>query len=245
MKEYAKPNRDLKDTYELLYRFSDFGSQHTVVILDEEYGPLGCGVLLEINGEHLIATNWHILKNIPEEDRIERLSLQRKLGGYTWHGISEIWDDGNAVDLACIRLKTLPSDFGKRFVPGTNLDQNCACLDSDSAILLYTFPSEGKQCDWNNRLVEAKTFPYYTYALNYENGYVTFDIHTTGLTEEGKEIQIPEFYGSSGSGMWTVDGNDFRLSGIVTYGEKGKSGCASALKHWLELYGQGPNAKRR
>lgn len=243
MKEYAKPNRDIKDTYELIYRFRDFGSQHTVVILDDVFGSLGCGVLLEINGEHLVATNWHILKDIPEEDRIERFSIQRKLGGDTWYGIAEIWDDGNDFDLACIRLKALPSDFEKKFVPKTNLDPNCKCLVSDSTILLYSFPSEGKQCDWNSRLVEATTSSFYTYALNYENGYVEFDLHAMALTEEGIEIEIPQFYGSSGSGMWTVYGNDFRLSGIVTYGEKGKVGTASALKHWLELYERGPYAK--
>ncbi|MBM2839155.1 MAG: hypothetical protein HW415_1780 [Deltaproteobacteria bacterium] len=240
MNNYTKPNRDLKKIYELFGSFSDFGSQHTVVIFDEVLGPLGCGVLLKINGEHLLATNWHIISKIPVEERIKRLSIQRKQGGITWHGIAEIWDDGNEVDLACARLKALPSDFGKKFVPETNFDQNCECLDSDSTILLYSFPSEEKQCDWNNRLVEAKTLPYYTYALRYENGYVEFDLHTTGLTKEGIEIQIPEFYGSSGSWMWTVDGYDFRLSGIVTYGEKGKSGTASALKHWVELYERGP-----
>lgn len=243
MKEYAKPNRDLKDTYELFYRFRDFGSQHTVVILDDVFGSLGCGVLLEINGEHLVATNWHILKHIPEEDRIERLSIQRKRGGNTWHGIAEIWDDGNEVDLACVRLKALPSDFEKKFVSETNLDPNCECLDFDPTILLHSFPYEGKQCDWNNRLVEATPSSFYTYALNYENEHVTFDLHARALTEEGIEIEIPEFYGSSGSGMWTVDGNDFRLSGLVTYGEKGKVGTASALKHWLELYERGPYAK--
>jgi len=104
-------------------------------------------------------------------------------------------------------------------------------LTSVSTVILHAVPYERMDLSFEEKEITLNTFPYVTFAKGIKNDFIDIDINRKGKNELGEEAIVPDIYGMSGSGVWTLHpGEDtaYRLAGIVTNGRT-DSGSVYAL----------------
>ncbi|WP_147533010.1 hypothetical protein [Bacillus marasmi] len=214
--------------------FKDISGPYLCRILGDspEYGDyryffLGSGGFLKFREKFFVVTNYHEVKDIPYEERLERIVVPIVSDGTAKAVLINQAEDKH-IDLAAFEIPNtdVARFHPKNFVTDEKLEtEPVNYLESVcNNVLLHGFPGERSIIDYDKKIIGITTFPYGTFAKGYDKDIdmIELDAAITGIDENGDVVNVPVFNGMSGSFAYTITEGliPYKCFGVLSNGEK-------------------------
>lgn len=218
-----------KDLLKELVLFKDWSGPILVKVMSDtsEFGmrSLGSGGLLNYKGRYFVITNEHVISSVQNDNRINEIFIPYKNKMNVDNKMKIIDEKSDfGEDLAVLEIcpKTIKDMNNHHFLDEIYLESDIEdFVNRTNVVFLHGFPGSETKINDNDKLVDMTTFPYLTFVESYDTFVGTLDLHTedTGLSELGTTVNIPDFYGMSGSFVYGYNkGNiiPYTFLGILT-----------------------------
>lgn len=182
----------------------------------ERYLFLGSGGFLHYNDKYFIVTNHHVVRSIPYDDRLNKI-------------VVPIVDEGTSKAVLINQAEDIENDLAVfelpksdliRFKPKGFLEPCMIEIDPVSYLenscniaFIHGFPNSRSNIDHGKKTIVVETLPYATYAADYDGGMdlIKLSAPGEGIDQLRKDVELPEYYGMSGSFVYC------RANGVIPF----------------------------
>lgn len=194
-------------------------------IPDFEYNPIGSGGFIFYRNRYFFVTNHHVVESI-EGDVLENTVVTFLDEGIEIAKFVGVESD-KEIDICVLEID---HEFAQKHSYRQFLSSDCfenteEYLGRCNFVFIHGFPYANTEIDFNARVIETTSLPYMTFIEGYNEDLELIRLSCNkeeNVDEFGQAIQLPEFFGMSGSFVFSYRlrdiANPYGLLGVITMG---------------------------